>query len=106
MLQVQITNKVATGVTYIKNGETITANARKLVVVAAGAIGTPLIFRDSGLFDMNANVGQYLRAHPGVPIDVLLPGDDWGSDRGYQWNVHHQVIDENVCFWMIFEGGI
>ncbi len=94
VLQVQITNKTATGVTYTRNGETFTANARKLVVVSAGAIGTPLILRDSGLFDMNANVGQYLRAHPGVPIDVLLPGDDWGMDRGYQWNVHHHVMDE------------
>src|SRR5262249_32298545 len=75
-------------------GETFTANARKLVVVSAGAIGTPLLLRDSGLWDLNPNVGQYLRAHPGVPIDVLLPGDDWGMDRGYQWNIHHHVIDD------------
>jgi choline dehydrogenase-like flavoprotein len=95
VLQVEITNKVATGVTYTRNGETFTANARKLVVVSAGAIGTPLLLRDSGLFDLNRNVGQYLRAHPGVPIDVMLPGDDWGMDRGYQWNCHHHVIDEN-----------
>jgi choline dehydrogenase-like flavoprotein len=95
VLKVEITNKTATGVTYTRNGETFTANARKLVVVAAGAIGTPLLLRDSGVFDLNSNVGLYLRAHPGVPIDVLLPGDDWGSDRGYQWNIHHHVMDEN-----------
>jgi len=94
VLRVEITNKVATGVTYIKNGQMVTANARKLVVVSAGAIGTPLLLRDSGLWDLNPNVGQYLRAHPGVPIDVLLPGDDWGMDRGYQWNIHHHVIDD------------
>jgi choline dehydrogenase-like flavoprotein len=95
VLRVEITNNIATGVTYVRNGETITVNARKLVVVSAGAIGTPLILRDSGVHLRNPNVGQYLKAHPGVPIDVLLPGDDWGTDRGYQWNVHHHVIDEN-----------
>ena len=95
VLKVNITNKTATGITYLRNGETFTANARKLVVVSAGAIGTPLILRDSGVYDLNANVGNYLRAHPGIPVDVLLPGTDWGTDRGYQWNVHHQVIDDN-----------
>jgi choline dehydrogenase len=93
VVQVNITDKTATGVTYVRNGETITVNARKLVVLAAGAIGTPLILRDSGVFDINSNVGRYLRAHPGVPMDVLLPGNDWGQDRGYQWNIHHQVMD-------------
>jgi len=93
VVQVNITDKTATGVTYVRNGETITVNARKLVVLAAGAIGTPLIMRDSGMFDINSNIGRYLRAHPGVPMDVLLPGNDWGQDRGYQWNIHHQVMD-------------
>lgn len=91
---VNVTNNVATGVTYTVNGETFTANARKLVVVAAGAMGTPLLLRDSGLHLLNPNVGMYLRAHPGVPMDVLLPGDDWNQDRGYQWNAHHHVIDD------------
>ena len=93
VVQVNITNKTATGVTYVRNGETITVNANKLVVLSAGAIGTPLILRDSGVYDINTNIGKYLRAHPGVPMDVLLPGNDWGQDRGYQWNIHHQVID-------------
>ena len=74
VLQVNITNGTATGVTYLRNGETITANARKLVVVSAGAIGTPLILRDSGVFDLNANVGNYLRAHPGIPLDRAVAG--------------------------------
>ena len=95
VLQVNITDKKATGVTYTRNGETFTANANKLVVVSAGAIGTPLVLRDSGVYDLNANVGNYLRAHPGMPVDVLLPGGDWGQDRGYQWNIHHQVMSDN-----------
>jgi choline dehydrogenase-like flavoprotein len=93
VLKVEITNNVATGVTYTRNGETVTVNARKLVVVSAGAIGSPLILRDSGL--QNPNVGQYLRAHPGAPIDVLLPGEDWNNDRGYQWNIHHHAMTDN-----------
>jgi choline dehydrogenase len=93
--QINITNKTATGVTYVRNGQTFTANANKLVVLAAGAMGSPLLLRDSGVWDLNKNVGNYLRAHPGVPIDVLLPGTDWNVDRGYQWNVFHHVMDEN-----------
>jgi choline dehydrogenase-like flavoprotein len=96
VLQVQITNNTATGVTYLRNGETVTANARKLVVVSAGAIGTPLILRDSNVYLQNPNVGLYLRAHPGIPVDVLLPGDDWGQDRGYQWNCFHHAMDANA----------
>src|SRR5215831_4160685 len=91
--QINISNNTATGVTYTANGQTVTANANKLVVVSAGAIGTPLILRDSGVFNVNPNVGMYLKAHPGVPMDVLLPGNDWGVDRGYQWNCHHYVMD-------------
>jgi long-chain-alcohol oxidase len=95
VLNVNITNNTATGVTYQRNGATVTANARKLVVLSAGAMGTPLLLRDSGVWNLNRNVGEYLRAHPGVPIDVLLPGTDWGVDRGYQWNLYHHTIDQN-----------
>ena len=94
VLRVEVSNNVATGVTYERNGEITTVNAEKMVVLSAGAIGTPLILRDSGLHHTNPNVGRFLRAHPGIPIDVLLPGDDWDSDRGYQWNIYHHVIDE------------
>jgi choline dehydrogenase len=92
---INITNKIATGVTYTRNGQTFTANANKLVVLSSGAMGSPLILRDSGVFDLNANVGMNLRAHPGVPIDVLLPGTNWKQDRGYQWNCFHHVMDSN-----------
>ena len=44
---------------------------------------------------INPNVGRFLRAHPGIAMDALLPGDDyWGTDRGYQWNVSHFVTDD------------
>jgi choline dehydrogenase-like flavoprotein len=28
-------------------------------------------------------------------MDALLPGDDWNTDRGYQWNCNHFVMDAN-----------
>lgn len=93
--QINVTNNTATGVTYTRNGQTFTANANKLVVLAAGAMGSPLLMRDQGLHEVNPNVGNWLRAHPGIPLDVLLPGTDWNQDRGYQWNCFHHVMDSN-----------
>ena len=88
--KILIENGKAVGVTYIKDGQQVTARANKLVVVSAGAIGTPALLRSSGVHLINDNVGRYLRAHPGVPMDALMEGDsDWNSDRGYQWNVAH-----------------
>jgi|GEM_PF-3304022 len=93
--QVIVQNGTATGVIYRDStGALVTANARKLVVISAGCYGSPLILRNSGVFDLNPNVGNYLRSHPGAPMDVLLPGDDWNQDRGYQWNMHHYVMDQ------------
>jgi choline dehydrogenase-like flavoprotein len=95
VVQVLMSGKKATGVMYRRNGETITATANKLVVLSAGAMGTPIIMRTSGMHLINPNVGQYLRAHPGIPIDAVLPGTDWNTDRGYQWNAYHYTMDEN-----------
>jgi len=92
---VLIENKRAVGVTYRRERELTTVRARKLVVVSTGAIGSPLLLRNSNLHLVNDNIGRYLRAHPGAPFEVLLPGDDWDSDRGYQWNVAHFVMDKN-----------
>ncbi len=90
VVSVNISNKIATGVTYIDaNGNTITANARKLVVVSAGAVGTPLILFNSGVNLINSNVGKHLRAHPGISVEGFMPGGTWNVDRGYQWNAYH-----------------
>jgi choline dehydrogenase len=91
--RIEIQNRKATGVTYVRNGETITAEARKLVVSSAGAIGTPALLTSSGVNAINNQVGLHLRAHPGTPMDVLLPGDDWNTDRGYQWNCYHYLME-------------
>ena len=88
--KILIENGKAVGVTYIKDRQLITARARKLVVASAGAINTPALLRSSGIHLINDNVGRYLRAHPGIPMDALMPGDtDWRTDRGYQWNIAH-----------------
>ncbi|MBI3895861.1 MAG: GMC family oxidoreductase [Acidobacteria bacterium] len=92
---IQITNGKATGITYIKDGQTITANARKLVVLAAGAIGTPLILFNSDIHLINPNVGKYLKAHPGTSVEAFMPGGEWNSDRGYQWNCFHYGMHED-----------
>lgn len=94
VVRVEISGNRATGVTYLRNGQLTTVTAKKLVVAAAGAIGTPALLRSSGVFALNRNVGQYLRAHPGVPIDAIMPTADWNTDRGYQWNCHHYLMDD------------
>ena len=91
-----VQNGRAVGVTYTKERQTYTVFAKKLVVAASGAIGTPLLLRSSGLHLLNDNVGRYLRAHPGTPFEVLMPpGQAWNSDRGYQGNVSHFVMDQS-----------
>jgi choline dehydrogenase len=92
--EVIIENNRAVGVRYVKDRQSVTVRANKLVVVAAGAIGSPLLLRSSGLHLKNDNVGRYLKAHPGVPLEVLMPPGDWNSDRGYQWNLHHYASDD------------
>ncbi|OFV98810.1 MAG: hypothetical protein A3F68_13470 [Acidobacteria bacterium RIFCSPLOWO2_12_FULL_54_10] len=93
VLRVEISNGKATGVTYSRNGQVTTVTARKLVVVAGGALGTPAILNDSGLNKINDNVGRYLRMHPAGSIEAVIPGTEWNVERGYQWNAHHYVMD-------------
>ena len=96
VVRVEISNRRAIGVTYLRAGRRATVRARKLVVVSAGAIGTPALLRSSGIFDLNRNVGRYLRAHPHVSLDVQMPeADGWDADRGYQWNCHHFLATDN-----------
>ena len=92
--EIIIENNKAVGVRYIKDRQLVTVRANKLVVLSAGAIGTPLIMRSSGLHLKNDNIGRNLDAHPGVPLEVLMPPGDWNSDRGYQWNLHHYASND------------
>jgi choline dehydrogenase-like flavoprotein len=95
VIQILMSGTKATGVIYSLNGEMIQANANKLVVLSAGAMGTPIIMRTNGMHLVNKNIGLNLTAHPGIPIDAILPGTNWNTDRGYQWNAFHYGMDQN-----------
>lgn len=47
--QVNIVNRTAVGVTFVKNGQYYTANATKEVILSGGTIGTPQILMLSGI---------------------------------------------------------
>lgn len=58
----------------------------KLVVLAAGCVGTPLILLRSGLANRSGWVGRDLRFHPGLAIMAIFsdPIEPWkGATQGY-----------------------
>lgn len=59
--RIRISDGQARGVEAMSNGHRLTVNARKGVVVAAGAIETPALLLRSGL---RGQVGENLRLHP------------------------------------------
>jgi choline dehydrogenase-like flavoprotein len=61
--RVRINNERATGIEAVSNGHRLVVNARKAVIVGAGAIETPALLLRSGL---RGQVGQNLRLHPGT----------------------------------------
>ncbi len=58
----------AVGVSYLQNGQEITANARREVVLSAGAIQSPQLLQVSGV-----GPADLLRQH-GIPLVVESPG--------------------------------
>lgn len=85
--KIELTEKRATGVTYIKNGQSVTAQARREVILSAGAIGSPQILQLSGI-----GPGQVLH-DVGVEVVHELPGvgrnlqDHLCIDHGYRARV-------------------
>lgn len=74
----------ATGVV----GPRLNVRAEKAVIVAGGAVQTPLLLRGSGLRGL---VGDRFQAHPGIPILARFPfriGMDFGAEQGYQVPLH------------------
>lgn len=64
----------AVGAECIVSGRLVRINARKAVVVAAGALHTPGLLKRSGL--RNGNIGRHLHLHPVTPVLGLMnPGD-------------------------------
>ncbi len=67
-----------------------TIRARRGVVLAAGAVNTPLLLMAQGLANSSGQVGQNLRAHPSVGSLALFDEDIlvwWGATQGYY--AHH-----------------
>ncbi len=66
--KINFINKRATGISFMQNGEIITAKAHKEVILSAGAIGSPLLLQLSGV-----GSAEYLH---NLGIDVVhdLPG--------------------------------
>ncbi len=68
VVKINIQNKRATGVTIRLNGEQVILNARREVLLSAGAIHSPQLLMLSGIGD-----GRELQAH-GIAVTHELPG--------------------------------
>jgi choline dehydrogenase len=79
--KINIVNQRATGVEYLHEGKTVTAEARNEVILSAGAFGTPQLLMLAGIgdqeelqrLDINVvhhlpGVGKNLQDHAAVPI--------------------------------------
>jgi len=101
VMKIKSKNKIATGVearvldrkSMKKTGHKLTVNA-KTVVVAAGALQTPVLLMNSGI--RNKNVGQHFHCHPNVKVVGIF------EDPIYYWKgVHqghhiHHFLDEGI----------
>ncbi len=70
-----------------RRGPKLRLRARRAIVVAAGAIHTPLLLRSSGLGGASGLLGRRLQAHPGTGIGGLFdePVRMWfGATQGYE----------------------
>ncbi len=68
-------------------GPTLEVRARKAVIVAAGAIHSPLLLLDNGLGGRSKLVGKRFQCHPGSGIMALFddPVQMWfGATQGYE----------------------
>nr|WP_272010487.1 GMC family oxidoreductase N-terminal domain-containing protein [Roseovarius sp. ZX-A-9] len=92
--KITVAGSRATGIAYSHRGKTCTAQARRGVVMAAGAIGTPQIMHLSGIGDGNAlqslgiathlhnpNVGRHLQDHLAV---------------GYAYRAHQPTLNAQL----------
>lgn len=81
-------NAVAEGVTFVKDGETITASARKEVVLAGGAIHSPMLLEKSGIGSGN------LLKNLGIEVIVDNPNVGENLQNHVMAMVSYQVNDD------------
>ncbi len=65
--RIEIANGIAQGVTYRQHGQMLRANARREIILSAGAIHSPQILQLSGI-----GPGALLQTH-GIPVQNALP---------------------------------
>ncbi len=66
--RLQVEDKRATGVAFLRKGTPMQVNARREIILSAGAIGSPQIMQLSGI-----GPGDLLRTH-GIAVEHELPG--------------------------------
>ena len=99
--QITVRNRVATGVTYRRHGETKTARARHEVILSAGAIGSPHLLQLSGI-----GKSDDLQAL-GIPVIHDLPGVGYNLQDHYLARVGYEVsgqltLNELSCGWRLW----
>ena len=112
--RIEVVDGRATGVTYRKNGQTVTVRARCEVVVSAGTVGSPQLLQLSGI-----GPGALLAGY-GIPVVRDLAGvgenlqDHWGVTSTYRtwWrltvnddiNLHHRRLSAALEYALLRTG--
>ena len=74
----------------------------KILVVAAGAIHTPLLLRKNGLANSSGQVGKNLRIHPGIRVSALFDREIRGHLGVPQAAFVDEFADEGVMLEGVF----
>lgn len=100
--------KKVTGIQFIYENRKMIANARKEVVLCAGAINTPQLLMLSGIGPkkhlqqhqietiVDLPVGKNLQDHPyiGIPLAIKKPNDSFVYDRGMTDTLYKHIRNE------------
>jgi choline dehydrogenase-like flavoprotein len=78
----------------------------KLVVLAAGAVHSPLLLLKNGLANSSGEVGKNLRLHPGIRVYALMDEEVEGWSGVPQAVYVDQFADEGVMIEGVFVGPV
>jgi choline dehydrogenase-like flavoprotein len=76
----------------------------KIVVIAAGAIGTPLLLQKNKLANSSGQVGRNLRLHPGIRVSALMDEEIKGWLGVPQGTYVDEFWNEGIMMEGIFVG--
>jgi long-chain-alcohol oxidase len=91
--RIRVENGAVAGVDATANGHSVGVRARA-VVVAAGALHTPVLLRRSGL--ANANIGRHLHLHPTTGVSALFDEEirPWEGTMQALYSDEHRHLDD------------